>query len=183
MKLLIRGIQIVVSVLLTLLLLANISIALLRLTTGEVLPKLFGYSHALVLSGSMEPAFSAGDMLIIQAQDSYKTGDIVIYTHGDILITHRIVGEEGTTFITQGDANNAPDSDPVTIEQVEGQVVAVIPSVGLVVQFFKTPFGILVLVAMGLVLIELPRWNDRRKYGSRRSGKRVLNHDKKIKPR
>ena len=36
--------------------------------SGRELPVLFGYSYLAVLSGSMEPAISAGDLLVISRQ-------------------------------------------------------------------------------------------------------------------
>ena len=42
-----------------------------RLVYKEDLPSLFGYSIVTVLSGSMEPEFSPGDMLLIKAQKDY----------------------------------------------------------------------------------------------------------------
>ena len=41
------------------------------------LPALFGYSCLSVLSGSMEPAVSAGDLIVIHRQTDYKNGDII----------------------------------------------------------------------------------------------------------
>ena len=46
---------------------------------GDPLPMPFGYGAAVVLSGSMEPTYSAGDLLIVKKADHYQTGDIVVY--------------------------------------------------------------------------------------------------------
>ncbi|KAF8479978.1 hypothetical protein JB92DRAFT_3041886 [Gautieria morchelliformis] len=49
----------------------------------------------VVLSGSMEPAFSRGDLLFLTnlPSPSYKTGDITLYQlpGGDIPIAHRVI--------------------------------------------------------------------------------------------
>ena len=42
----------------------------------------------------------------------------------------RIVEKDGDTFITQGDANNAPDLRPVERNQVLGRVTGTLPDVG-----------------------------------------------------
>ena len=61
------------------------------------------------------------------------------------------------SFETKGDANKSPDSWPglpgVPEDYVVGKVVAVIPRVGLVVLFFKSPAGAAVLCALAALLI------------------------------
>ena len=81
---------------------------------------IFGFSPVIVLSGSMEPTFSAGDLLIIQQQESYREREIVMYEDGGVLTTHRIVGRQLEGFITQGDNNNIPDSQAVSPGQIKG---------------------------------------------------------------
>ena len=81
---------------------------------------IFGFSPVIVLSGSMEPTFSAGDLLIIQQQESYREREIVTYEDGGVLTTHRIVGRQSEGFITQGDNNNIPDSQAVSPGQIKG---------------------------------------------------------------
>lgn len=42
-------------------------------------PKVFGYSFINILSGSMEPTISAGDLVICKEQDSYNVNDPVLF--------------------------------------------------------------------------------------------------------
>ena len=42
-----------------------------RSLTGNVLPMPFGYGAAVVLSGSMEPAISVDDLIVVKAADGY----------------------------------------------------------------------------------------------------------------
>ena len=67
-------------------------------------------------------------------------GDVIAYAHDGKTIVHRITEvvqqPEGTAYITQGDANNAPDADPVQPSQIEGKVVARIPALGWVSLWF-----------------------------------------------
>ena len=44
---------------------------------GNKLPLPFGYGAAVVLSGSMEPAFSKGDLIIVKETDEFDLNDIV----------------------------------------------------------------------------------------------------------
>lgn len=120
---------------------------------GNSLPMPLGFGATVVLSGSMEPALSVGDLLIVVPEDSYSVDDIVVYESAGIAIVHRII-ELGDDFvITQGDANNAPD-EQISVSAVRGRVVAAIPLVGYVVQLIQTPIATLVLIALAIWLME-----------------------------
>lgn len=134
-----------------------------KLLLHDPLPGVFGFSQALVLSGSMEPTFSAGDMLIFRAQSAYAPGDVVIFAQGDSFVTHRIVGMQNGAFKTKGDANNASDAEPLYPENIRGRLALVVPAVGSVLQFLKTPLGLLLLAVAGFALIEVPAILDRRR--------------------
>ena len=109
---------------------------------GDPLPMPFGYGAAVVLSGSMEPTYSAGDLLIVKKTDHYQTGDIVVYQSGRSLVVHRIIDMNGETVTTQGDANNAPD-EPFAVSQIKGISVGSIPFVGTWFRILITPAGLM----------------------------------------
>ena len=108
---------------------------------------------AVVLSGSMEPAVSVGDLLIISEWNNYQVGDIVVYQSGRIAVTHRIVSISGDEVITRGDANNAED-EPIPLERIKGKVVMIIPCVGYLVKIIKTPLGTFAIIALAVFLME-----------------------------
>lgn len=114
-----------------------------RALLGQELPGLFGYSSLVVMSGSMEPAISAGDLLIIRREATYQEGEVVSFSDNGSYITHRLVGQTDGGFITQGDSNNVPDPDLIHAEQIVGRVVLVIPGLGGALLFLRTPAGIL----------------------------------------
>ena len=120
---------------------------------GNKLPMPFGYGAAVVLSGSMEPAFSAGDLIIVKEATDYAVDDVVVYQDGNILVTHRIISIDGETVITQGDANNTPDA-AIEKTAIKGEVVAILPAVGNVVSFLKTPVGIIGIIALTVFTTE-----------------------------
>jgi signal peptidase len=106
---------------------------------GNAVPMPFGVGAAVVLSGSMEPELSVGDLLIVLDSSSYEIGDVVVYQDGNIAVTHRIVRfSDEEEIVTQGDANNTED-DPISVEAIKGEVVAVIPFIGYVINAIKTP--------------------------------------------
>ncbi|MBC8571215.1 signal peptidase I [Zongyangia hominis] len=146
-----------VIVLLCLVLLVNLWLLAARFLLRQDLPKLFGYSQAIVVSGSMEPTFSVGDMVVFKKREQYEMQDVVIFRQGGSFVTHRIVGTAEGGFITQGDANNAKDQDILDPKQIEGAMVAIIPWVGGVISFLRTPLGLLILILTGFALIEGPQ--------------------------
>lgn len=121
---------------------------------GDPLPMPFGYGAAVVLSGSMEPTYSAGDLLIVKKMDHYQTGDLVVYQSGRSLVVHRIIDMNGETVTTQGDANNAPD-EPFAVSQIKGISVGSIPFVGTWFRILKTPVGLMAAFLCTIFLIEV----------------------------
>lgn len=120
---------------------------------GNNLPMPFGYGLADVLSGSMEPTLSKGDLLIVHKQKEYKTGDIVVYQSGSELIVHRIITISNGVVITRGDANDTADP-PFQKSQIRGSVVGHIPHAGTVANLLKSPIGILLVLAAAFILVE-----------------------------
>ena len=95
----------------------------------------------------MRPSLDVGDIGIIAEvpADAIKIGDIIKYrSEGDISIIHRVIDiqETETTrhFITKGDANDSPDTEPVIPENVEGRLVFTIPKIGWISTVIKSFF-------------------------------------------
>ena len=123
--------------------------------TGNVLPMPFGYGGAVVLTGSMEPAIMADELIIVKACDDYAVGDVVVFQEGSILVVHRIVAMDEETVTTRGDANNADDA-PMTPDRIRGKVIAHFPRLGTVVRLIKTPVVTVLLILCVLLTVELP---------------------------
>ena len=129
---------------------------------GNQLPTPFGYGAAVVLSGSMEPSYSKGDLIVIKETDDYGVNDVVVFQDGNSLVVHRIISIDGETITTKGDANNTAD-EPINVSAVKGKVLFWIPYAGSVVGFLKTPVGIICIIAAAIALIEIPRRNEKKK--------------------
>lgn len=145
----------IVFIFLTLMLLLNLYVLVSNVAFKESMVKVFGFSRTVVLSGSMEPAIEAGDLLIIKEKKQYNVGDIVTYKWGKSYATHRIVDIYDGEIITKGDNNNMED-EPVLNSLIEGKVVFRIRNAGNIILFFKTPLGILSLVVFGILALEIP---------------------------
>lgn len=90
---------------------------------------LFKYEPITILSNSMYPSFSKGDVVIYKKiSDSelkeIMINSIIIYNIDGKNIAHRVIDiiqENGTLlYKTKGDSNNTADMDLVRIEQVKG---------------------------------------------------------------
>jgi len=121
------------------------AIALIGLIAVWSSTGLLGFTPTIIASGSMQPMLNPGDIaLIINAPPAtIKMGDIIQYHTAEEPIIHRVIDKyeaQGSLwFITQGDANNAPD-DPVSERQITGKAIFTIPKLGWVSIYVKTAF-------------------------------------------
>lgn len=126
----------------------------------DELPGVFGVKPAVVLSGSMEPTIQTGDLIAVTDCDptALHEGDVVCYLSSGKAITHRIAsvttGEDGQLrYVTQGDANNAVDRLPVTVDQVQGVWSGMrLPGAGNAILFMQTPAGMVLFIVCPLAL-------------------------------
>ncbi len=165
--------QAALILLLSALLLCNLYLIGARTLLGQENPTVFGFSWAVVLTGSMEPTISGNDLVITQAKGEYHVDDIIMFESGSSLVTHRIVEEREGAFITQGDANNARDSKPVQVEAIVGKVVATIPQLGVALSYLRSPLGMMCLVFLAILMIEIPYL-----YNRTQQMKEGTNHDR-----
>ncbi len=107
-----------------------------------VAPAATGSTPLTVLTGSMQPAYPPGTLIIVKPINAadIRIGDPITYqieSGKPAVVTHRVIsvtsGSDGSaSFITQGDANNAPDGKPVIPEQIRGKVWYALPYLGFV---------------------------------------------------
>lgn len=121
---------------------------------GDQMPMPFKIGISVVLTGSMEPTISVNDLIIVKETNDYEVGDIVVFQDHSSLVVHKIIRIDGEEIVTKGDANDTEDS-PITIKQIKGEVVSIIPVLGLIVKFIKSPIGIVLILAGAIVLLRL----------------------------
>ncbi len=121
--------------------------ALLIAAVLVVGPRTGAYRTLTILSGSMEPRFGAGDMVIATPAptSSVRVGDVITYEapiKDRPVVTHRVVRVDSSgrqpVVVTRGDANTADDpwrarltSDTIWRQQ------AVIPGAGAVIRTLR----------------------------------------------
>ena len=112
------------------------SIALIALILMWSNSGLLGFQPNVISSGSMQPVYNVGDMVLVihEKPANIKIHDIIQYRGAQETIIHRVIDkytENGQTwFITKGDANDAPDAQPVNERLVMGKAAFIIPKLG-----------------------------------------------------
>lgn len=121
--------------------------------------RLVGLQVFHVISPSMEPTYSVGDLLYVKSvdPDSVKVGDPITFVLNEDLVvaTHRVVAIDGENrqFTTKGDANESEDSAPVHFNNLIGVPVFAIPLLGYVSAYIQSPPGMYVAIGIGVVLL------------------------------
>ena len=123
--------------------------------------RILGYRVLNIISGSMEPKYSVGDLIYVKVVDvnTIQVGDDITFILNEDLVvaTHRVVriDAEKQHFYTKGLANEIEDNDPVHFKNVIGVPQFSIPKLGYVSDFVQHPPGMYIAIAAGAVLILL----------------------------
>ena len=126
------------------------------------LPRLLGYQVYAVISGSMEPAISVGDLVYVrQAKpEAVEENDVIAFfgtESSDAIILHRVVENRTVdgSFITKGDANAQPDLSPVSYQRLLGAAKRTVPKLGQVALILSGTWGKLAAVCLILAAVML----------------------------
>lgn len=121
--------------------------------------RLVGLQVFNVVSGSMEPTYSVGDLIYVKTvdPDSVKVGDPITFVLNEDLVvaTHRVTAVDGANsqFTTKGDANETEDATPVHFNNLIGVPVFAIPLLGYVSAYIQSPPGMYVAIGLGVLLL------------------------------
>jgi signal peptidase len=141
------------------------------------------YPLLAVASGSMVPTLNVGDMIVVQGVSNFSSvkaglwhsateGDVVVFydprpQFKGQLIVHRLVRRiydenDGLWYFqTEGDHNGVPDEwyGPNTLNYmisqtiIVGRVVGVVPWIGNIPLYIRSPQGIVIIVVLFLIII------------------------------
>jgi signal peptidase len=129
-----------------------------------------------VSSGSMQPTYNVGDLLVIQKipSDKLQVGDVIVFevSTRSYDIVHRIIeiqynSQDGKLYFrTKGDNNLSPDywrgrecwNGMIPEENVIGKVIFSVPLIGYVSLAVSSEYGVLVIgaVILLIILISIP---------------------------
>jgi signal peptidase len=138
--------------------------AVLALVT---VPRALGMTPLTILSGSMQPEYAVGDVVVDERISPLeaRTGDVVTFhdpSRGGDLVTHRVVRRvvngSFVSFVTQGDANTGSERWSVPVGGSIGRVSLHVPLVGRAMMAARSPEGRMALIvfpAVLLVVVEL----------------------------
>lgn len=124
---------------------------------------ILGYRIFTVASGSMEPAYKVGDVILVKDTDPSKlqVGDVITYLGNQssvsgMLITHRIIKIEQKTdgtlaYTIKGDANQMEDP-VIDSSQIYGKVVTKLSFFTIISNIIHNQFGFFFLVFIPIVL-------------------------------
>ena len=146
-----------------------------------VVPAVSGSTPYTILTSSMEPGLPPGTLVIVKPIDPHdiRIGTVVTYqleSGSPVVVTHRVVEIQAPSlpgadpsFITQGDANAAPDAEPVKSVQVRGALWYSVPLIGWVNNLVNGDLRAVVIpVVAGLLFLYagwsiVTGWIDRRR--------------------
>lgn len=119
-----------------------------------------GVSVFRIITGSMEPAYSVGDYVVLKKVDTatLNVDDVVAFisTDEDIageIVVHRIKTIEEDGFVTGGDANPAEDYTKTTPERIVGVVTKKISILKTVDKLFSQMEVFVLLIALPILLM------------------------------
>lgn len=112
-----------------------------------------GYQLLNIASNSMYPLINVGDGVMIKIANEnteINQGDIIAYKLGEHIIVHRVKEVvNGNSYITKGDNNDVDDGNPIPREDVMGIYKFQINGIDGLLQYVKSPLGIL----LSLILV------------------------------
>ncbi len=137
--------------------------AIIALAALLTLPRLMGCTPFAVLSGSMEPSYPVGSIVLVRAAapQDIRVGDAIMFSMGNgMRVTHRVtrIDAAAGNVITKGDANSSEDFTPVLYDQIIGKAILCLPLLGYLSLFLQTGWGIaccLLVFAMVALLLWL----------------------------
>ena len=136
--------------------------AIVALVLTAAVPVVFGGRTFTVMSGSMEPNVSTGDLVVTLpiAPGDAGTGDIVTFNDpsgSGKLLTHRVATArlKGDTFhfATKGDANTNVERWTVPADGRVGRVVMRMPKLGYAMALSRRPAARVALIVLPALLL------------------------------
>jgi signal peptidase I len=119
-----------------------LALVLLLASVVVVVPAVSGSTPYTILTSSMEPGLPPGTLVIVKPIEptDVHIGTVITYqldSGEPTVVTHRVIEIQSPnlpggdpSFITKGDANSAPDAEPVMTVQVRGAVWYSVPLIG-----------------------------------------------------
>lgn len=112
---------------------------------------MFGYTFFEVATGSMANTIEIGDVVVVKITKEVEENDIIVYKDEDNFVTHRLIQKNENKLIAKGDANNSQDK-PISNDQILGEVIFIIPKIGIWKKVLLSPEILGLSVALIIIL-------------------------------
>ena len=153
----------VMCIILTPILLINLTLIAKSYINRDEVPSVGGYLPLIVLTDSMYPAIESGDLIICHTAqaEEIKVNDVISFFdpagNGTSIVTHRVlevVNENGEIkFRTKGDYNNTEDKMLVPGESLVGVYRSRIGGAGNIAMFMQSTTGLIVCVVFPIIAL------------------------------
>ena len=119
-----------------------------------------GYRVWVVHTGSMEPSYMPGDVVVdAPPSGDYHAGEVLTFRHSDLtsdVVTHRVTAVTAAgTIHTKGDANRSADVWEIRPDQVQGQTIGDIKYLGYALVFLRQPTGAAAIATAAFAIVML----------------------------
>nr|WP_218855598.1 signal peptidase I [Nocardioides daedukensis] len=154
------------------------------LGAAVVVPRIAGATPYTILTGSMQPSYPPGTLVVVRPSDHISTGSVITYqleSGKPAVVTHRVMTLGFTAtgerrYVTKGDANDTPDAKAVRDVQIKGEVWYSIPYLGYLNNWLtgkERQMMIYIVAALLLGYAALMLVGAAREWLSKRGGDRV----------
>lgn len=125
------------------------------------LPRAFGSTPYIILSGSMEPLIGTGSIAYIDTGDVVpEVGKVMAFSvdGSEVPVVHRLIEETDAGYVTMGDANEAADMNLLLPDHIIGTYETAIPKAGYALAAFErnlvggTSVPVAAVFVIGLIL-------------------------------
>lgn len=136
-------------------------LAVMAMGAAMIVPRIMGNDVYAVMSGSMEPYYHVGSIVLVDkhvSPEEIQIGDPITFHLGNgSVATHRVIGidESAREFTTKGDANEDQDMAPVSFDNLIGKAGKSFPFLGYIPLYMRTPRGMFSIGAYVIVFILL----------------------------
>ena len=162
----------VLCILLIPILIINVTLIVKSYVDTDKVPTIGGWCPLIVLTDSMLPEISSGDLIFCQeiGAEDVKVKDVISFFdpagNGTSVVTHRVLEikeKDGRPqFVTKGDNNPGPDNEgknPYTVHYDD--IIGIctedgkLPGVGNVINFLRSSLGFFLCIVLPLILFFL----------------------------
>lgn len=158
------AVGVILCIILIPILIINCTMIIKSYTNKDEVPSFGGIFPMIILTDSMEPEFSSGDLIICHTADAdeIKKGDIICFYdpagNGTTTVTHRVskVTKDGSGSLaweTKGDANNTEDTTLVPAKNLVGIYKTHFSGLGNAAMFVQSTQGLIICVVCPIILL------------------------------